>query len=248
MQGQQDVLVIIPAYNERTHLKRVIDGIRKHAGGADILVVDDGSADGTAEVAREEGADVVSLPFNMGYGVALQTGFKYASRNEYEYVVQVDGDGQHDPRCIGDLLATVQSAEADVVLGSRWLGRGEYKGPLLRKFGKFIFGFMATLLTHQKVSDPTTGFQALSKEVVQFYCTNVYPTDYPDANVIIMLDRAGFRVKEVPVVMYSNGTKQSMHAGLIRPIFYGLKMVTSIMMTMLRDDRKLRRRLSSVQN
>ncbi len=246
MQREQETLVIIPAYNERAHIKKVVDGIRNHAGGADILVVDDGSADDTAELARQEGAEVVSLPFNMGYGVALQTGFKYASRNGYKYVVQVDGDGQHDPRCIGDLLAGVQSAEADVVMGSRWLGRGDYKGPVLRKFGKFIFGFMASLLTHQKVTDPTTGFQALSKEVVQFYSTNVYPTDYPDANVIIMLDRAGFRVKEVPVVMYTNGTKQSMHGGLIRPIFYGLKMVTSIMMTLLRDDRKLRRRLPRV--
>jgi glycosyltransferase involved in cell wall biosynthesis len=232
------VLVIIPAYNEAANIDRVINGIWHHVPHVDILVVNDGSKDSTANIARAAGAHVISHPFNMGYGVTCQTGFKYACRKRYDYLVQMDGDGQHEPACIPDLLDAIQDPNVDVVLGSRWLGMAEYNGPLLRKFGKFFFGFLARLITKHKVSDPTTGFQALTKPVIQFYCTEVYPVDYPDADMIIVLDRAGFQVKEVPVIMYFDRTGQSMHAGFIRPIYYGMKMMMSITMTLFRDDRK----------
>jgi glycosyltransferase involved in cell wall biosynthesis len=235
-----DTLVIIPAYKEAGRLKNVIRGVRRSAPDVDILVIDDGSPDRTAKEALEEGALVASHPINMGYGVAVQTGLKYARRHSYEYVVQLDGDGQHEPDCISDLLTAVRDPQVDIAMGSRWLGLTEYNGPILRKFGKAFFGSLASLLTQHQVTDPTTGFQALSKDVVAFFCTNVYPVDYPDANVIIMLDRAGFRVREVPVIMYIDASGQSMHGGLLRPIFYGMKMMMSIAMTLLRDDRKLR--------
>lgn len=237
-----DTLVIIPAYKEEARLGKVIIGIREHVPGIDILVIDDGSPDRTTEVAQQAGVMVARLPFNMGYGVALQTGFKFARRHGYEYVVQIDGDGQHEPRCIPDLLAAVREPGVDAVLGSRWLGLAEYHGALLRKFGKFFFAFVANRLTHLDVTDPTTGFQALSRTVVHFYCSHVYPVDYPDADVIIMLHRAGFGVKEVPVIMYVNESGQSMHSGVLRPIHYGLKMLLSIAMTLLRDDRNLKER------
>jgi glycosyltransferase involved in cell wall biosynthesis len=239
------VLVIIPAYNEAANISRVIQSIFKHAPDVDILVVNDGSRDETAYLAEEAQAKVVTHPFNMGYGAACQTGFKYAYRKGYDYVIQMDGDGQHEPACVPDLLAAVQDPDVDIVLGSRWLGVVKYQGPLLRKFGKFYFAFLASLLTNKKVTDPTTGFQALSSAVVQFYCTEVYPVDYPDADMIIVLDRAGFHVKEVPVIMYHNRTGQSMHSGIFRPIYYGLKMMMSIFMTLLRDDRYLRRQTPS---
>lgn len=237
--SESEVLIIIPAFNEAVNIVEVILKIQKNAPGKDILVIDDGSKDQTALLASKAGAHVVTHPFNMGYGVTCQTGFKYASRMGYDYVVLLDGDGQHEPACIPDLLNAVQDPDVDTVLGSRWLGLVEYKGPLLRKFGKFFFAFIASLLTRHTVTDPTTGFQALSKQVIQFYCTEVYPVDYPDADMIIVLDRAGFRVKEVPVTMYLNRTGQSMHAGFIRPIYYGIKMMMSIMMTLFRDDRYL---------
>jgi len=234
-------LVIMPAYNEEANITRIIENVYSCVPDVDILVVDDGSTDSTVYLAKAAGAEVVSHPFNLGYGVACQTGFKYARRHNYDYVVQMDADGQHEPRCIPDLLAGVQDPTVDVALGSRWLGLAEYKGPLLRKFGKFLFGFLASLLTQYQVTDPTTGFQALTRQVVRFYCTNVYPVDYPDADVIVMLDRAGFRIKEVPVIMYRDESGQSMHAGLLRPIYYGMKMMMSIAMTLLRDDSVLRR-------
>jgi glycosyltransferase involved in cell wall biosynthesis len=243
---KSDTLVIIPAYKEAGRLGNVIRSVLESAPDVDILVVDDGSPDQTAKEALEAGAMVASHPINMGYGVAVQTGLKYSRRHGYEYVVQIDGDGQHETDCISDLLAAVRDPEVDIAMGSRWLGLAEYHGPLLRKFGKFFFGFLATLLTRHQVTDPTTGFQALSKDVVSFFCTDVYPVDYPDANVIIMLNRAGFRVKEVPVIMYRDTSGQSMHGGLLRPIFYGLKMMMSIGMTLLRDDRKVREGTANV--
>jgi hypothetical protein len=112
---------------------------------------------------------------------------------------------------------------------------------LIRRFGKVIFAAIAGLITRQRVTDPTTGFQALTYPVVDLYCTSAYPVDYPDADVIIMLNRAGFRVKEVPVVMYRNETGQSMHAGVLKPIYYGMKMMLSIAMTLLRNDGTARR-------
>jgi hypothetical protein len=240
---RSETIVLIPAYKEEGRVGAVVNGVRQNAPDSDVLVIDDGSPDGTAAEARKAGAMVASLPFNMGYGVALQTGFKYARRHGYQYVVQIDGDGQHEPACIPKLLATVRRPGVDVVLGSRWLDLGEYKGPLLRKFGKFFFAFLANTLTRLEVTDPTTGFQALSRQVVEFYCSNVYPIDYPDADVIIMLHRAGFRVEEIPVVMYLSHSGQSMHAGLLRPIYYGVKMMMSIAMTLLRDDRKIREKV-----
>lgn len=239
------VLIVMPAYNEHLKVREVLGRVqtviqaRPCGARCNILVVNDGSKDGTAYLAAQAGAIVVSHPYNLGYGVACQTGFKYARRYGYDYVIQMDADGQHEPESIPDLLRAVMQPNVDVALGSRWLGKTAYKGPLLRKFGKFFFAFLASALTGLNITDPTTGFQALTRQVVHFYCSNVYPVDYPDADMIIMLKRAGFRIQEVPVTMYRNETGQSMHAGLIRPIYYGMKMMLSIFMTLLRDDRKL---------
>lgn len=239
MNTSAKVLVIIPAYNEAPRIGKVVRGVRQVAPEADILVIDDGSRDKTARIALLAGAKVASLVDNLGYGAALQTGYCYARRYDYDYVVQMDGDGQHEPRDIPKLLAAVQQPDVDLALGSRWLGPGNYQSSLLRKFGKFFFGFLASLLTHYKVTDPTTGFQALTRPVVHFYCSQVYPADYPDADVIIMLHRAGFRVREVPVTMYRDESGHSMHNGL-KPLYYGFKMMMSIAMTLMRDDRQLR--------
>lgn len=175
------------------------------------------------------------LPFNMGYGVALQTGYKYALREGYDCVVQLDGDGQHEPADIPALLEVIRRGEADVALGSRFLGGTTYRTPINRWIGMRLFGLLAFTLTDVRFSDVTSGFQALSHDVLRFFTTERYPADYPDVDVLIMLKRAGFRIEEVPVRMYPKTAGRSMHSGL-RPFYYIFKMLLSVLLTPLRRE------------
>lgn len=226
-------LIIIPAFNEETHLPGVIASIRESLPGIHILVVDDGSRDLTRQAASDAGAMVLSLPFNMGYGVALQTGYKFALRRGYEYAAQMDADGQHEPRDLTLLLDTVRSGEADLALGSRFLGRKNYRAPLTRRAGMLLFRLLASLLVRQHITDPTSGCQALNQDTIRFYASEVFPVDYPDADVLLMVHRAGLRIKEVPVRMYAADDNTSMHSGF-QPIYYIFKMFLSIAVTLLR--------------
>lgn len=229
-----NILIIIPAYNEERTISKVIGDIRTSISGVDILVINDGSHDKTEKVVRKMGMRIVNLPFNMGYGAALQTGFKYALRHGYQYAIQMDADGQHEPKNIPKLLQKVLEGEADVVIGSRFLDGGRYKPPLIRKIGMLLFGYMASLIIGQKITDPTSGYQALNSNGIRFYASEYFPTDYPDADVIIMLHRAKLRIREVPVTMYPNSQK-SMHGG-IELLYYLFKMFLSIFLTLLRKN------------
>lgn len=234
-------LVIIPAYNEGPRIASVIKGVKEHFPIAEVLVMDDGSEDETRLKALESGARVVSHPYNLGYGAALQTGYKYALEKGFEELVQMDGDGQHDPSCIIDLLSVVRKGEADIAIGSRFLGvqRGgptpqTYQAPYFRKLGMSLFGMIASLLIRQKITDPTSGYQAMKRNVMQWMSSDQFPCDYPDADIIIMLHRAGFRIQEVPVQMFEKGDKKSMHSGW-KPFYYVFKMFLSIFVTLLRS-------------
>jgi glycosyltransferase involved in cell wall biosynthesis len=232
--NKNNLAIIIPAYNEAGRIATTIAGIRKF-GNADIVVVDDGSNDSTASEARAAGARVIELPFNLGYGAALQTGFKYALDKGYEFAVQMDADGQHDPASIKTLIEPVIADEVDVTIGSRFMDKGNYKAPFVRRMGMYFFGLIASLFTGRKITDPTSGFQALNKKVMEFYASAAYPVDYPDADMIIMLHRQGFRFKEVPVIMH-NAAKRSMHGGILNPMYYIFKMMLSIFVTLLRKE------------
>lgn len=232
--NKNNLAIIIPAYNEAGRIATTIAGIRKF-GNADIVVVDDGSNDDTASEARAAGARVIELPFNLGYGAALQTGFKYALDKGYEFAVQMDADGQHDPLSIEALISPVLKDEVDVVIGSRFLDKGNYKAPFVRRMGMYFFGIITSVVTGRRITDPTSGFQALNKKVMEFYASDAYPADYPDADVIIMLYRQGFRFKEVPVIMH-NAAKRSMHGGILKPLYYIFKMMLSIFVTLLRKE------------
>ncbi len=238
----KEVIIVIPAYNEEKNIGPVINKIKAKVPEADVLIIDDGSADRTARTAENAGAITLRLPFNMGYGAALQTGFKYALNKRYQYVVQMDADGQHDPESVNILLNEIRKENDDVVIGSRFIdGKGSYKVPLVRKLGMGIFGKIASVITGQSVSDPTSGFQALNRDALRFYASPYYPVDYPDADVIIMLHRAGLRVKEISVVMHNRQEGQSMHSGIIKPLYYVFKMFLSMFVTLLRKDKFVRR-------
>jgi len=234
-------LAIMPAHNEQENIGQVVTKIGESDEEIDIVVIDDGSTDRTAHQATLAGARVIRLSSNMGYGVALQTGYKYAFERGYDYFVQLDGDGQHDPVYIPELLKIVRSGEADLVLGSRFLKERspgkvplhKYKAGIARKLGIDLFAFLTTKLVRFKVTDPTSGYQAFNRKVLSFFTRDFFPCDYPDADVIIMVHRAGFNIKEIPMVMLENNTVKSMNSGL-KPVYYVFKMFLSMFMTLLR--------------
>jgi glycosyltransferase involved in cell wall biosynthesis len=229
----QNMLVVIPAYNEAGRVGAVVRDVRRVLPSAEVLVVDDGSSDHTGSEAVRAGATVVTMPVNSGYGAALQTGYKYAVRHEYDVIGQLDADGQHEARYLVPMLEALERDGCDVVIGSRFLGRdGHYRAPAARRAGIELFSRIATALTRQHVTDPTSGFQVLSSDVAKFFCTNVYPADYPDADILILLHRSGFRLDEVPVQMRPSAG-QSMHGGH-RSLYYVYKMLLSIFVTILR--------------
>jgi len=229
------LLVVIPAYNEASRIGPVVAGVRSQVDG-DILVVDDGSADPTAHEARAAGAAVAVHPVNLGYGAALQTGYRYALRHGYDAVLQMDADGQHDPASIPALIGALQGA--DVVVGSRFLGDGGYTPPLARRTGMRLFGAIATLLCGQRITDPTSGYQAISREALRFYAHDRYPHDYPDADVLAMVARAGLRLREVPVRMLASPAGKSMHAGIAKPLYYVFRMSLALFLVPLRSEKR----------
>jgi len=229
---KNQTIFIIPAYNEEKNIAGVINGIIAAAPGVDILVVNDGSEDNTGEIARELCRRVINLPYNMGYGTALQTGFKFALKKGYEYAVQIDADGQHDPGDIPKLLDEVFNNKADVIIGSRFLDKGNYRAPFIRRVGMLFFAKLTSLIIGEKITDPTSGYQAINKRGLEFYAGDYYPVDFPDADVIIMLHRAGLKIKEMPVIMYPGVQGKSMHSGL-KPVYYIFKMFLSILVTLL---------------
>jgi len=222
-----DTLVIVPAFNEEGNIKAVLNGVKKEVPHADILVVDDCSRDGTRNMARALGVRVITHPFHLGYGVSLQTGFKYATKKNYDFIIQMDGDMQHEPKCIGTLLDKLKESDADVVIGSRFLNKKSYKPGPVRRLGMALFASIASLFIGQKITDATSGFRALNKKVVKFYTSEIYPSDFPDADVIIVTSRMGYRIKEVPAIMHKSMNKKSMHNSL-KPCYYVFKMLLSI--------------------
>ena len=224
--------MVIPAFNEGAGIGNVLAAVRA-LGQQEIMVVDDGSADGTADEARKAGAKVAVHPVNLGYGAALQTGYRYALRHGYDAVLQLDGDGQHDPASIPALLEAL--SHADVVVGSRFLDPRSYRPPLQRRLGMWFFGRIASLLCRQRITDPTSGFQAISRAALRFYAHDRYPVDYPDADVLAMVSRAGLRLAEVPVRMLPPADGKSMHAGFLRPLYYIFRMTLALALVPLRS-------------
>jgi glycosyltransferase involved in cell wall biosynthesis len=195
------VIAVVPARDEASAVGAVVAGIRALDGRFDVVVVDDGSTDDTAAIAAEHGAAVVRLPFNLGIGAAVQTGFQYALANGYELAVRLDADGQHEPGELPKLLVPVEQGVADIVTGSRFTGEGErYRPPLARRAGIAWFARIVSLLTRQRVTDTTSGFQALNRKGIALFACD-YPSDYPEVEATLLVLKHKLRLVEVPVRM-----------------------------------------------
>ncbi len=227
------IAAIVPAYNEARAIGGVVDEIRATSDRFDIVVVDDGSHDGTAVIARAHGAAVVTLPYNIGIGGAVQTGFKYALERGYETAVRLDGDGQHDPGELQKLLGPLESREADIVTGSRFIdSTGEYRPPLARRIGIIWFARIVSLLTRQRVTDPTSGFQALNSHGIALFARD-YPNDYPEVEAVVLVSKHRLRLVEVPVRMREREHGQS-SITFLRSVYYMFKVTLALSVAMLR--------------
>lgn len=196
-------LVIVPAHNEAASLPKVLAELSSYSSRYDVLVVDDASTDDTADVARRFPVSVICLPANLGIGGAVQTGFKYAVRKGYEIAVQLDGDGQHDPAWLGAVTEPIRSRQAECAIGSRYLKESRhfhYKTALMRRVGMIFSSTLLSWITRLRITDTTSGFRALHRSAFAFFAEN-YPVDHPDAEALLMLHLAGFRICEVPVSM-----------------------------------------------
>jgi len=223
-------LVIIPAYNEEANLPFVLDDLKDFPG--DRLVVDDGSTDATREIARRLGANVVSLPFNLGIGGAVQTGLIYALRNGYDYAIQFDGDGQHRADQIDRIVREVVDGGADLAIGARTLPEG-YKCGFSRKIGSLIFCLLIRILTGRRIDDPTAGFRCYGPNAIRLFSLS-YPDDYPEVESIITASRNGLAIVETPVLMRP---RQSGHSSINRrkSAYYMLKVTLAMLIDAMRD-------------
>lgn len=224
-------LAIIPAYNEEDRVADIVRGAAKHVDV--VVVVDDGSTDSTSSKAREAGAMILALPVNIGYGGALQAGYRYAQSCEFDALVQLDADGQHAPADIPALLEPIMQGRCDLALGSRFLNPDSWHATFFRRTGMRFFSFLIRIFAGQRVTDPTTGFQAMNRRLIERVASGAYPDDYPDADVIVMLLREKFRIQEVSVMMKPPPPGKSMHSGL-KPLYYTVKMILSVLVVMIR--------------
>ena len=228
-------LVVVPAYNEAETVGTVIRSLRATAPAFDVLVIDDGSTDSTGEIAAREGAVVVRHPFNLGIGGAVQSGFVYAKENGYDYMVQVDGDGQHKPDEVRKLIEAMRDDPTlDMVCGSRFLSADHgYPAPISRRTGIHIFAFLLSRIVGQRVSDPTSGFRLYNRRAISLFARD-YPHDYPEVEAVLMVHYHRLRMAEVPVrMMLRGGGVSSIRSG--KSIYYMVKVLLAIFIGLARS-------------
>ena len=225
-------VAIVPALNEERSVPRVIAELRAFDPGLEIVVVSDGSTDRTAEVARELGAHAIRLPFNLGIGGAVQTGFRYAYEHGFDVAVRVDGDGQHDASQLDRVLAPVLAGEADIAVGSRFVGGEGYRSSRSRRVGIRILAWTVSRLVGQRVTDTTSGFQAANRAAIALFARD-YPHDYPEVEATVMVFRHRLRLTEVPVTMREREHGRSSITAL-RSIYYMVKVLLALFVGVFR--------------
>ena len=223
---------VVPAYNEAGSIQAVVTELRAADPELAVVVVDDGSTDGTADLGRAAGATVLSLPYNLGIGAAVQTGLKYAWAEGFDLAVQVDGDGQHDARDVERLLAPILSGRADIAVGTRFSGPSTYRAPLARRIGITLFAGLVSLIVRERVTDTTSGFRAMNRRGIRLFATD-YPHDYPEVEATVLVYRHGLRMVEVPVTMRKRDTGRSSITPF-RSLYYMGKVTLALFVGLLR--------------
>jgi len=229
---KEKLLIIMPAFNEEASLGGVISAIRHSVPRADIVVVNDGSIDSTAAIAEAAGVIVLSHLCNLGIGATMQTGYRYALANGYDIAVQVDADGQHPADQITRIIEPIIAGKADMVVGSRFLGTGDYKPSFARSTGMAIFSRVVSAIIREKVTDTTSGFRASGRRCIRFFSEH-YPDDYPEVEALVLLHKLGFSIMEVPVRMEERtGGRSSITP--VKSIYYMIKVLLAIFVDLLK--------------
>lgn len=229
------ILIIVPAYNEKDNIGKVIHKLYAENRNWDILVINDASTDNTSAIARETGhAEVINLPFNLGIGGCVQTGFLYARNKDYNFALQFDGDGQHSAEEIHKLLEIVMKKEADVAIGSRFSRKHDgFKSSSYRRIGIRIFEWFSYLLIQQRITDHTSGFRAYNRKAIHFLADH-YPSDYPEPEVVILLGKNGFKIKETFTQMHERKGGVS-SIPLTKGPYYMIKVMLAMFMSSIRS-------------
>lgn len=193
------VLIIIPAYNEEDSIYNTVKKLVETCK-YDYVVINDGSTDGTRRILEENNLNYIDLPINLGIGGAMQTGYKYALKHGYEYAIQLDADGQHDPDDLEKLVAEIERSQYDMVIGSRFIEKTNYKGSLMRRIGILYFYYLLLIISRIKITDPTSGYRIVNRKIIKEF-SKYYPVDYPEVEVLVKLAQKKYRIKEIKVEM-----------------------------------------------
>ena len=225
-------LIIIPAYNESASIESTVRTINKYAPDFDYIIINDCSTDQTLAIAMDNHFPVLDLPLNLGIGGAVQTGYIYAYENGYEAAVQVDGDGQHDPAFLNEMVKHLEKNKLDMVIGSRFIEMKGFQSSAVRRMGINYFSGLIKLLTGKRITDPTSGLRMVGKRVIESFA-NDYPKDYPEPESVVAILRQGMKVEEIPVVMKERqGGVSSISA--TKSIYYMIKVTLAILIERIR--------------
>ena len=227
-------IAVVPAFNEERNIGPLLAELAALDPDLEVVVVSDGSTDRTAQVASAAGAHVVSLPFNLGIGGAVQTGFRFAWEGGYELAVRLDGDGQHDPSQLPAIVAPVVAGDADLAIGSRFLESGGYRSSAARRFGIRVLARVVSFIAHERLTDTTSGFQALNRKAIRLFAADL-PRDYPEVEGLVMAIRHHLRVKEVPVTMREREHGRS-SIGSLTSVYYMFKVLLAVFVDLFRRD------------
>ncbi len=225
-------IAIVPAFNEERNIGRLLDELRVLDPELEVVVISDGSTDRTGEVAAARGAHVVQLPFNVGIGGAVQTGFRYAFEKKYELAVRLDGDGQHDPAQLPAVMAPVLAGEADIAIGSRFIAEGGFRSSAARRVGIRVLASVVSVIAHQRLTDTTSGFQALNRRAIALYAAEL-PHDYPEVEGLVIALKHKLRVREVAVTMREREHGRS-SIGTLGSAYYMIKVLLAIFVDLFR--------------